>query len=117
MGTKRHKPKHIYDELFQVNYYISYGVEGKDFVKAVQRFTGVYILVENLKDGKCLLIENKKSKNFIVWIWTKKRRIPELAHECVHAADYALSELMPNAISTETFAYTVQMLIRKALEK
>jgi len=115
---KRHTPQHIYSEIYMTNYYISYGVDPKSFKDSIRRILGVYLMKE-LKGGYCGHFEDVgKSGNTIIWIWTRRKSISTLAHECFHATAYTLRGRMQLGNETdEAYAYLMEMLVRKIMER
>lgn len=113
---RRHVPKHIFDEIFLNNYWISYGVPFKDIVAAWQR-EGITVGLERETDGRCLEFDSKKGKH-VIWIWTRRRNLSHLAHECLHAAIWTLDNKMKLAPDNEeAYCYLMEMLMRKAIER
>lgn len=116
MANKRHTPIKIYDPVFMVNYYISYGVKPELFMAAVKRLTGMVVERHELEEGICLSFSTGDKDNEVIWIWTKTKYMPLLAHEATHAATSALEGMMKIDSDNEALAYTIQMLIHAALE-
>ena len=118
--NKKYKCSHIYDELFMKNFYVYYGIKPAIFIDEVKRIIGNVNQEDlNLKllDGK--MIVYSKQGMPIIFIWTRYKNIPILVHECMHATHYVLNskgfELCDEI--DELYAYYVQYLVRKILNK
>ena len=113
---KKIKCKHIYDEVFQTNYYVYYGVKPSEYKDEVIRITGSEADDLNLIDGKMNVYENEGIP--IVFIWTRKKSVSCLAHECMHAVHYTLNDkwLELSDKTDELYAYYMQYLMREILE-
>ena len=108
------KPLHIYDEVFKHNYYVSYGVPKDYFLEQIQKYCPEMYEGKGmtLYAGRCMTVKK------LTWVWTLKKRIDILAHELVHAITHALYTKMPLRFETEeTYAYLLEMLMRKILER
>ena len=114
---KHHIPLHIYDEVFGRNFYVSYGVAAEELQRSVKINIGKEweAVINKGDNGKCMFFESPKCN--IIWIWTKKRDVTILAHECLHASFYAFGErtIKLDDNSQELFAYYISMLMRKTL--
>ena len=55
----------------------------------------------------------------MVLIWTRKRSFPQVAHECVHAANFTLKERGYKVVqdNDESLAYFVEELCKQAIKK
>lgn len=122
---KTHHPIYYYDETFRINYYISYGVplnvwiesaihhichpgEYDDSVQGAVRIFNQTRLCKGKDKGK--IIENR-----VAWIWTLKKDIHTLYHECGHAIKDSMRYVgVPTCIETdEVYLYQVEMLVKK----
>lgn len=109
-------PKFIYDDLFQTNIYVSYGVSPEYLVKQIDKCLGIKYPIEDLQDaiGKHIVFGNKEN-NEIIWIWTKLPKLDILVHELIHTAVRTLTVagIQINNYTDEILAYYMQYLTRK----
>lgn len=114
----KNKLIHIYDEMFQANIYVSYGVSKDDFIKQIKKYLGLDYDKDKLRNGKMAVFFNDKGEE-IVWIWTESKQVDILAHEASHATNYILSRagIKLSDDSDEAFAYYIQYIINKVIDK
>lgn len=118
---KKHTPIKIWDSLFLMQYYVSYGVSRSAVKKAVKETLGANA-AKNIPligvDGLASHYTDSKGVS-IVWIWTLRKDISVLAHECFHAVSYTMQDksVPLNTSTQEVFAYMLEMLIHAVLEK
>ena len=108
----KHKPIHIFDEVYTTNYYVSYGVPLRVFADAVFRILGTSISIDGSRDGHCIQFESPNNAT-IIWIWTKRKNISVLAHEAFHATHFTMRDkgMSLSDDSDEAYAYLLQMLL------
>jgi len=113
---KKHRPRCIYDPLFQTNFWASYGVPAKKFVKAVKDYVGIEIKLDDIGPGRCYKFGSEVGD--IIWVWTKAKDLPMLAHECLHAVHFALNDkkVFLSDCTDEVYCYMLQMLMDKILK-
>jgi len=97
-----------------MSYYVSFGITERSFRDAFKRIIGDDIDDRKLFAGFTVIVPDKS----IVWIWTKDKDIPNLAHEVFHAVDLAMDNrgVRLNDGSDEVYAYQISMLMRKILK-
>jgi hypothetical protein len=105
------KPKTIYDPTFKVTFRICYGWSEKDFKAALKKHG--YKDEDELYEGKAIIFDR------MIWIWTRRRSLPEYVHEIVHAVIFILIDrgITLSDDSDELFAYLVEMLFREGRKK
>ena len=112
--AKKHKPLEIYDDHFNTQYFVSYGVSYKRFKEAFVKKFGEAELIENVFG---LTARIKDDGGEVYWIWTERKDVAVLAHEIFHATcmamDFVGLHLCPE--SDEAYAYNISMLMRKVL--
>ena len=81
-------PQHIYEDLFCINFYISYGVSPEVYKSQVKYQFGASVDDLHFAGGKTNVFEKGDSK--IYWIWTRKKDRTILVHELVHVINVAL---------------------------
>jgi len=114
---KKHVPQHIYDEIFGTNYWVSYGISYSRWREAVQRTLGYKLPPNERIGGTCKHFESENGSE-VIWIWTKRRKVYWLAHECFHAVHFALENKVPLTLeSSETYAYLIEFLMERILKK
>ncbi len=108
-----HKPKVFFDELFMVNYFVSYGITSKEFISSVKRNTSVDISNENIGDASTIPFKSE-----LIWIWTKDKDISVLAHEIFHATRTALSmrDVLLCEQTEEIYAYYIGYLTKMIIK-
>ena len=108
---------HIYNELFQINFYVFYGVKEESFKKDIKRIFDSSKLEKELRDGYTVVW--KKKGNDIVVVWTRIKKVSVLAHELIHAISYVLITrgINLNEQTEEVYAYFMQELMRRILKK
>lgn len=109
--------KHIYCNTFRINYWVSYGVSEKKFIKSVKKIFDKNFNHE-LRSGFCGVFHTSTGED-IYWIWTKNKDIPVLVHECLHAVGESLSrrgvKFYPE--EDEVYSYQLEMLMRETLRE
>lgn len=112
---KVNKPKHIYCETLQINFYVSYGVSVVYWAKQVGEFSDYKRDLE-IGGSVCGTVESVKVKgDTFYWIWTKERSLDDYAHECFHAIVMALDwkGIRMCDASEEVYAYLLARLMRE----
>lgn len=115
--AKKHTPIFIYDEVYQQNIWVSFGVSEKEYVSAVKYNLGVEIPVRGVC-GNFGVYASENTGDKVLWIWTKDKKIDKLCHEAIHCTAYIfnLCGVKEEEKNKEAFAYYTQMIVRKVLE-
>lgn len=107
---------HIFDKVYRVNIYISYGHTKEQFIKDVKRIAHKDIELHAQATGHlhCFDVDDVT----IYWIWTKKKEIPVLAHEILHCVGYVLGDRNVNWTDNnqEAYCYYMQFLFKEILK-
>lgn len=84
----------------------------------MKRLLGSNIHNKEDVDGMCTLFESGGGST-VIWIWTLTKDVSVLVHEAVHAAMFTFDKhgVHIETNNDELLAYTVDMLIRKTLQK
>jgi len=115
MTTRRSlhlKPIHIFEDMYGVNFYISYGVPYDTHKRAVKKYIDIEI-GESHGDGKVSGFQ--KDGEILYWIWTSSKNKALLVHEITHAVICCLKDrgFTCSTDSDEAYAYLAQYLFRK----
>lgn len=113
MTNKTKKPKWFYCELYKVNFHCFLGWSESDFLEYAGKHYN-YKSEISYADAKCLCLNNSDQV-----IWTRRKRpIPEITHEAVHASVNILDMrgVKYNYENDESLAYLVEYIVRKILE-
>ena len=116
---KNHKPIHIFCETFNMNFYVSYGVPIDELRVAVKKRTGLeFDPQEDFRDGYCLEFLRQGITDTI-WIWTRRKELCALVHECLHAVHFTMRDrkIRQGKETDEVSCYLLAMLIRKIFKK
>jgi len=101
--------------FYQAFIYIYIGVKYDFCVKDLkrQKITNDYIL-ESGKDGLCLRLSNGS-----IVIWTRKRDMFVIAHECLHGAQHILERagIYMSYETREVYAYYFEWLFKLCMGK
>ena len=110
------KPIKIYEDLFGLNFFVSYGVPYSIVKKQVRKITSNDISDDDPGDGH--MMGFKKDGDTLYWIWTRKKSIPLLVHEITHAVVSALNGIgmTCDESSDETYAYLAQYICDRVLK-
>jgi len=110
------KPKRLYDPLFKATYYLCYGWAAKDFNELIQKEAKGCEKLGPKADEEGSTIRDDRG---VLFVWSLKRNPSVFAHECLHAAVFALTDrgIRFSRESDEAFAYTVELLMREGLKK
>lgn len=124
MAKKKKKRKskliHIWDPVFKQNYYVSYGVSRKDFIKQFKEHSDINVVLKPSTIGAIRVIEANDHSHEIIWIWTETKKLSILFHEVFHAAVRGIGYRIntDNFVENdEPFAYIAEMIVRKVLEE
>lgn len=110
---------HLWEPVFQINFYILYGVPADRLDKHYREKFFDSNLSETREQAQGRTICNWHDDGTImIWLWTRDRRPDVLAHECVHAAHFALAhkDIPLSDDSVEVYCYLVQWLMSGALD-
>ena len=112
----KYKPQHIHDPIYQMDYYASYGTPIKVFTESYKRIVGENPQIGTGTSGYTAFLRIKGQR--ITWIWTKRKCVPFLVHEIVHAVaehfDFIGMKLTNE--SDEAYAYYTQWLLEEILK-
>lgn len=110
------KPKYIYSELFGVNIWVYYGWKDADFRRHVKKDTGCALEPNETERGHWYLINTDKAKN-LHCIWTRKKDVWTLAHECLHCVFNMLADkgIKYDDSSEELYTYYLELIMRQTL--
>ena len=114
------KPFHIYDKMYNQNYFVCYGWTHNQYHNYFKKAYGVQLDATGLV-GQCTTIENESLGRSIIVIFVSKKSNAEmtitLAHECVHAGNKCLRSrgVITDQINDEPLAYLVSYLMREIL--
>ena len=119
--VKVHKPQHIYDPVFMINYYVSLGVSVTAYIKSVKKYLNIDIDESEFinSGGRASHFTNNKSGKEVIWIWVKnKSDMQSLVHEIFHGVFFTLEDrgIRLDYSSNEVFAYNIGMLMREILD-
>lgn len=118
---KKHTPLKIWDSLFLMQYYVSYGVSRGSVKKAVKETLGVDIPKDMTLIGTDGHAIHYKAENgeVAIWIWTIRKDVEILVHECFHAMSYTMQagDIPLNRSTEEVYVYALEMLVHAILEK
>ena len=107
--------KRIYEDLFGINFYVSYGIPYKDFCRQVKKAIGEPPDHDDPGDGR--MMGFKKDGDTLYWIWTRTKNPALLVHEITHAVISALGDIgmTCDESSDEAYAYLAQYIFDKVL--
>lgn len=108
------KITHYFCEVYRMNIYYCLGHEPEWFEGYMKKTHGLEISCDG-SSGKALFNQTKQ----IIIIWTRKKRdLPSLVHECVHAGTMILESrgVVISHLNDEALAYLVESIFRKAHE-
>ena len=108
----------IFVDVLTHNIFVSYGISYKKFVELQETYIIEVPLEEKEFGDGCCLLATHKSGQELLWIWTKRKSVATLAHECIHAI-FKLFDSRGIPITyenQETFAYFVRYLIQEVLD-
>lgn len=111
------KPKFHYDNCWRANFWFCLGWNQDAFAFYIKKQFDHEISTKPV-NGKTIEFFDKG--NHICVVWTRKKRdIPSLVHECLHAAIFTLDMrgVKFDVDNHEPLTYLVESLVRKALEK
>ncbi len=109
--AKKKIPKHIYDEVYMTNYYVFYGWKAKDFKDWYKRKYNEDLEYE-LLSGFCRVEPRNNCR--IIFIWTNKKDISTLVHECLHATFFTLeNRFVLSYENDEAYCYLLESLVRR----
>lgn len=111
------KPKFFYDKLFRVNFWIFYKWDYKSYENYLSKEFG---LNKDLSDyhGSFEVVQKRNNRLHLIWVSdTTKEPMLDLAHECVHAANFVMNNagVIADFNNDELQAYYVRMLIKECL--
>jgi hypothetical protein len=109
------RPGHVYNELWQVDFFTCIGWSEKRIVKYCKKNYGYDVRNIEASSGKCLeLINDNGSVGYLIWTRKKSDRI-SLVHEMIHAALWALEArgVTIDGKNSEPLTYLVDWLHRK----
>lgn len=116
MGTAlkkaKYKIKHLYHTTYKVNIWVCYGTPDNYFKKQMKNELDLDIQ-DYLPNGQCLA----NSKKAVYIIWTRKKYLPDLVHECFHATFFILKDkgLKLDDSSDEAYAYLLAEIFNFAI--
>lgn len=115
------KIQHIFNELYQTNfYYVDTDIHSK-FQKIIKKELGLDIPHKPTGvSGGFTTIENKDHPgNIIGLLWAPSKNIPILAHECLHAVIWDLDSkgIELSHESEEAYTYYLQFLLHAIINK
>lgn len=110
------KPVRIYESLFGINIYVSYGVSYKEFCRQVRKNIGDPPDHDDPGDGR--MMGFKKDGDLLYWIWTSKKNPALLVHEITHAVISSLDDvgMTCDSSSDEVYAYLAQFIFEKVIK-
>jgi hypothetical protein len=110
------KPKHLYLEMYRVNYYFFLGWDKLAFEIYVKKYFN-HEVGSGHYDGKCMMFTSASGS--VVCLWAKKNDRGSFIHELVHAGSMTLDHIGIDARQDngEALAYLVGHLYDKAYEK
>jgi len=108
------QPIKIYEDMYELNFFVSYGVSYNEFRKQVKRLTNNDI---GKDDDIAMMIDFIKGGKKLYWIWTSKKNISMLMHEITHAIIKSLGDIgfTCNGSSDEAYAYMAEYICRKVV--
>jgi len=105
------KPLKIYDEMYRNTFYVYYDWNYNNFVNYLLNNCKIDISQEFETEGKCIF--NKDNGN--IHIYTNSKKIPILAHECLHAVHFAIKDIGGMNDMEEIYTYYLEFLLNKIL--
>jgi len=110
------KPKRLYEPLFKATYFLCYGWTVKDFDALLRKEAKGCEKLGPKKDEEGSTIRDDRG---VLFVWSIRRDPAVFAHECLHAATFALTDrgIRFSRESDEVFVYTVELLMREGTKK
>jgi len=111
------KVLHIYDPVYQQNYYYFNCRTHKEYVKLLKSKFNIDREPNEDIGGNCSIHEHRGI--FIVFIWTIRRGPDIIAHEVLHAVSWILRnrDIPLKDDTEEAYAYLTQFLMKEILAK
>jgi len=108
---------HIYDKIYRVNIYVSYGHPRDYFIKDVKCNVKQNIKLDEKATGHMHYF--RKDNSDIYWVWTEKKSLSVLLHEFLHVTAYVLMDrgIKMTWNNHEPFCYYQQFLFNEFLMK
>lgn len=112
------KPNFFYDKMFMANFWLFWKWSVKDYQEYLKEEFGV---VKDLTEyyGSFEVFEKENKRIHLIWVSDDSRSpYADLAHECVHAANFVLNQagVLPDFNNDEAHAYYVRMLMNEVLD-
>jgi hypothetical protein len=109
------KPKKYYLDMFHMNVLYMYGWSKKAYTKYMKQH---YRMDPDIHSANGFTMHlSVAGEQDVIVIWTDRRDVTILAHECVHGANMVLDAVgvHPSFKNDETQAYLVQLILEKGL--
>ncbi len=110
------KPKHWHCDTWGENFWFFVGWPFEEFESYVEEHFN-YLVRDGSIIRNGMYLRLRKGCASVGLIWTAKKHMPTLAHECVHAAGACLESkgVIADWKNDEPLTYLVEALMRKAV--
>lgn len=109
-------PTLFYDNFFRVNFLFFYCW---DYISYEKYLNSNFGLIKDLKgySGSFECLEKYNKRIHLIWVAKSKNSITDLAHECLHAANFILEQagVIPDFKNDETQAYYLRLIMNECL--
>lgn len=115
------KPRYYYSNTYRQRFYFMIGAKPESVIKFIKKTFG-YDFEGSFEDcdGQCITVTDGEKFGIIIWTRKKasdKSAMPDIAHECLHAANHVLKSrgVVSSYDNDEPQTYFLSELMEQAL--